>query len=41
MNKRMREKMARLTVQLKTQFDESERLEGETKTNLAGLDYEC
>ncbi len=35
------EKMARLTTQLKTQFEESERLEGEIKKNLAGLGYEC
>ncbi len=34
------EKMARLTAQLKTQFDESERLEAEIKKNLAGLGYE-
>jgi len=35
------EKMARLTAQLKTQFEESDRLEGEIKKNLAGLGYEC
>jgi len=34
------EKMARLTSQLKTQFEESDRLEGEIKKNLAGLGYE-
>ena len=34
------EKMARLTAQLKTQFDESERLEAEIKNNLAGLGYD-
>ena len=34
-------KMARLTGQLKTQFKESDRLEGEIKKNLAGLGYEC
>ncbi len=33
------EKMARLTVQLKGQFEESDRLEGEIKQNLAGLGY--
>lgn len=35
------EKMARLTVQLKTQFEQSDKLEGEIKKNLAGLGYEC
>jgi type I restriction enzyme M protein len=35
------DKMARLTGQLKVQFEESERLEGEIKKNLAGLGYEC
>ncbi|PCI21804.1 MAG: restriction endonuclease subunit M [Piscirickettsiaceae bacterium] len=35
------DKMARLTAQLKTQFEESDRLEGEIKKNLAGLGYEC
>ena len=35
------EKMARLTGQLKTQFEESDRLEVEIKNNLAGLGYEC
>jgi type I restriction enzyme M protein len=35
------EKMARLTGQLKIQFEESDRLEGEIKKNLAGLGYEC
>lgn len=35
------EKMARLTAQLKTQFDESDKLEGEIKKNLVGLGYEC
>lgn len=34
------EKMARLTAQLKMQFAESARLEGEIKKNLAGLGYE-
>lgn len=34
------EKMARLTGQLKEQFAESERLEGEIKRNLGGLGYE-
>jgi len=33
------EKMTRLTVQLKGQFEESDRLEGEIKKNLAGLGY--
>lgn len=33
------EKMARLTSQLKAQFEESERLEVEIKKNLAGLGY--
>jgi len=32
-------KMARLTAQLKTQFEESDRLEAEIKKNLAGLGY--
>ncbi len=35
------EKMARLTTQLKNQFEESDRLEAEIKKNLAGLGYEC
>jgi type I restriction enzyme M protein len=35
------EKMARLTTQLKGQFEESGRLEAEIKKNLAGLGYEC
>lgn len=35
------DKMARLTGQLKTQFEESDRLESEIKKNLAGLGYEC
>ena len=35
------EKMARLTGQLKIQFEESDRLEAEIKKNLAGLGYEC
>lgn len=35
------EKMARLTTHLKTQFEESDRLEAEIKKNLAGLGYEC
>jgi type I restriction enzyme M protein len=34
------EKMARLTGQLKTQFEESDRLEAEIKKNLAGLGYD-
>ena len=34
------EKMARLTTQLKTQFEESDRLEQEIKNNLKGLGYE-
>ena len=34
------EKMARLTAQLKTQFEESDRLEDEIKKNLAGLGYD-
>jgi type I restriction enzyme M protein len=34
------EKMARLTEQLKIQFEESDRLEVEIKKNLAGLGYE-
>ena len=34
------EKMARLTGQLKTHFEESDRLEGEIKKNLAGLGYD-
>ncbi|MDH5517838.1 MAG: type I restriction-modification system subunit M [Gammaproteobacteria bacterium] len=34
------EKMARLTAQLKTQFEESDKLEGEIKKNLAGLGYD-
>lgn len=34
------DKMARLTVQLKTQFAESERLEAQIKQNLKGLGYE-
>ncbi len=34
------EKMARLTAQLKTQFEESDTLEAEIKKNLAGLGYE-
>jgi len=33
--------LARLTAQLKTQFEESDRLEGEIKENLAVLGYEC
>lgn len=35
------EKMARLTAQLKTQFEKSAELEKEIKKNLAGLGYEC
>lgn len=34
------EKMARLTEQLKTQFEESDKLEGVIKKNLAGFGYE-
>ena len=34
------DKMARLTSTLKTQFEESDRLEAEIKKNLAGLGYE-
>ena len=34
------EKMVRLTTQLKTQFEESDRLEAEIKKNLAGLGYD-
>lgn len=34
------EKMARLTSTLKTQFEESDRLEAEIKKNLAGLGYD-
>lgn len=34
------QKMARLTATLKTQFEESDRLEAEIKKNLAGLGYE-
>lgn len=34
------EKMARLTAQLKTQFEKSDRLEGEIKKNLAGMGYD-
>lgn len=34
------EKMARLTAQLKGQFEESDRLEVEIKNNLMGLGYE-
>jgi type I restriction enzyme M protein len=35
------DKMAALTSQLKTQFEESEKLEAQIKKNLAGLGYEC
>lgn len=35
------DKMARLTGQLKKQFEESDRLEAEIKKNLLGLGYEC
>jgi len=35
-----KDKVARLTGQLKIQFAESDRLEGEIKKNLAGLGYE-
>jgi len=34
------EKMQRLTAQLKTQFEESDRLEKAIKENLAGIGYE-
>jgi len=34
------EKMTRLTAQLKAQFEESDRLEGEIKDNLLGLGYD-
>lgn len=34
------EKMGRLTAQLKTQFEESDKLEAEIKKNLAGLGYD-
>ena len=34
------QKMTRLTAQLKTQFEESDRLEAEIKKNLAGLGYD-
>jgi type I restriction enzyme M protein len=34
------EKMMRLTGQLKEQFEESERLEGEIRKNLVGLGYD-
>lgn len=37
---RFAEKMARLTSQLKKQFEESDRLEAEIKKNLAGLGYD-
>ncbi len=35
------EKMARLTAQLKEQFEESDRLQEEIRQDLAGLGYEC
>ena len=35
------DKMVRLTATLKTQFEESDRLEAEIKKNLVGLGYEC
>ena len=35
------EKMTRLTMQLREQFAESNRLEAEIKQNLGGLGYEC
>jgi type I restriction enzyme M protein len=35
------EKMARLTIQLSEQFEESGQLEEQIKQNLAGLGYEC
>ena len=34
------EKMARLTTQLKEQFEQSEQLEGDIRKNLVGLGYE-
>jgi type I restriction enzyme M protein len=34
------DKMLRLTATLKTQFEESDRLEAEIKKNLAGLGYD-
>lgn len=34
------EKMARLTAQLKSQFEQSDNLEAEIKKNLAGLGYD-
>jgi type I restriction enzyme M protein len=34
------DKMQRLTVQLKSQFEESDRLEKAIKDNLAGIGYE-
>jgi type I restriction enzyme M protein len=34
------DKMARLTAQLKEQFDQSDKLEAEIKKNLAGLGYD-
>ncbi|MCP4285605.1 MAG: SAM-dependent DNA methyltransferase [Gammaproteobacteria bacterium] len=34
------EKMAHLTAQLKEQFEQSDKLEGEIKKNLAGLGYD-
>ncbi|MDP2756481.1 MAG: class I SAM-dependent DNA methyltransferase [Desulfurivibrionaceae bacterium] len=34
------EKIARLTAQLKEQFEQSDKLEGKIKTNLAGLGYD-
>lgn len=38
---RVVEKMVCLTVQLKSQFGESDKLEGDIKKNLAGLGYDC
>ena len=35
------EKMARLTMHLREQFAQSNRLEAEIKRNLGGLGYEC
>lgn len=35
------DKMTHLTTRLKTQFEESDKLEAEIKKNLAGLGYEC
>ncbi|WP_447555421.1 class I SAM-dependent DNA methyltransferase [Vreelandella sp. EE22] len=40
-NEPFADKMVRLTAQLKDQFEESDRLEGEIKRNLSGLGYDC